>query len=179
MDEAVYVIVMRMKDEASDKIQNTGKVTERTGNQFREFKLTLLAVGSAMTSMGSLLGKIDSPLTKTLSNFLLTAGAIMSTVSAIGYAIPAITKMVAAIQQLNIVSAIQKALSGPAGWIALGAGAAVAGAAVYGISQAGQQPARTPVTVNVPMYLDRQVVGRSSQTFLLENQDRNGTSGVK
>ncbi len=136
MDEAIVTIVAKMRDEASPAMKNLGTQTQSTDMAMRDFRMSLVAVGSALTAVGSLVGKMDNPVAKMASNWLLTAGAIMSTVSAILWMIPNIQKLIAALRSMAIAQAIVKALSGPVGWAQLGIGLGVAAVATAGIMAA-------------------------------------------
>lgn len=132
-NEAAVTIVARMRDEASGKMANLGKQTQQTNVNMTDLRMTLTAVGSAFVGIGSLLGKLDNPLAKTASNFFLIGGAIGSTAGAILNVIPYIGKLITWLRNLAIVQTIVKALSGPAGWVQLGVGLAIAGAATAGV----------------------------------------------
>lgn len=154
-NEAIVTIIARMHDEASPKMQTLGKTTHATATNMREFKMSLIAVGVALTSVGALIGKIDSPMAKMTSNFLLTAGAIISTASAIMWAIPQIKALITTLRGLAIAQAIVKALSGPVGWAQIGIGlgiAAVAGAtiaAMTGAFEGGSRAMQSERTINI------------------------------
>lgn len=131
--EAVINITTRMRDEASAKAKG---FTESLREQRREaygLRMTLVSVGGALSSVGSLLGQLDSPAAKIASRFLLTAGALMSTASAIISLIPIIRSLITWLRSLTIMQSIVQALSGPGGWVTLGAGLGIAAAATAGV----------------------------------------------
>ncbi|MDP2364514.1 MAG: hypothetical protein Q8M94_12195, partial [Ignavibacteria bacterium] len=68
MDEIAATIVMRMRDEASPQMKNLGRNTGETRKQFNDFRMTALVMGSALTSVGALLGRLDNPTAKAAAN---------------------------------------------------------------------------------------------------------------
>lgn len=132
-EEAAVNVVLRMRDEASADLQQVGTTMANTEMQALKMNIALTAMGGALTAVGSLLSQIDSPMAKMAGTFLTTAGAIMMTASAIIVMLPEIRKLVVALRSWAIAQAIVRALSGPAGWVTLGVGLAVAGAATAGI----------------------------------------------
>lgn len=133
MNEAIISIIARMRDEASPEMKNLGKTTQQSAYQVREFKMQLMAVGSALTATGGLLNRIDNPTTKAVSNFLMMAGAVMSSVSAIAYALPQIQKLINSMRAMAATNIMLKALSGPAGWATLAVGLGVGAGATAGM----------------------------------------------
>lgn len=132
-DEVSTVMVLRMRDEASAQMKNFAGTTEQATLASLDFKMTLTAVGGALTAVGALVNQIDNPTAKLAATFLMTGGAMMTTVSAIISMIPYIRTLITSLRALAITQAIVKALSGPVGWAQLGIGLAIAGAATAGI----------------------------------------------
>lgn len=162
-EEAAVDIVVGMRDEASQQMQNLQKNTQDAAvstesmgwelgstseflNEYHvqtnqatiqtlQFNLALTSMGSALTAVGSLMNQVDNEAAKMAANFLTTTGAILSTTSAVMQMIPYIKQMVQWFRNLAITQAIMRSLQGPAGWAILaGAGVAAAGA-VYGINR--------------------------------------------
>ena len=132
-DEVSTVMVLRMRDEASSQMKQFAGTTQEAALASMDFKMTLTAVGGALTAVGALVNQIDNPTAKLAATFLMTGGAIMTTASAILQMIGPIKTLVTWLKTLAITQAIVKALSGPVGWAQLGIGLAVAGAATAGI----------------------------------------------
>lgn len=135
-NEAATTIVLRMRDEASASMQNFGQETTEARLASLEFNSALTAMGGALTAVGSLVGQLGGENAKMAATFITTAGAILTTTSAIIQSIPYIRQMITWIRNLAIAQAVLRALSGPAGWVTLGVGLAVAGAATAGIMAA-------------------------------------------
>jgi len=132
-DEAAVNLIFRARDEASDDIANMGETMAQTEVQSFQLNLALTSMGSAMSAVGSLVNQIENPVAKMGATFLMTAGAMMTTVSAIIQMIPYIRSLITMLRGLAIAQALVAALAGPAGWVKLGVGLAVAGAAAAGI----------------------------------------------
>lgn len=135
-DEASVAIVARMTDEASPEMENLGRTMEQTSLKTLDMRMSMLAMGGAMSAVGGLLRQIDNPTAKAASNFLMIASAVMMSAAAIQQLIPIIQQATAAMRSMAIVKGVLAALSGPAGWAMLGAGAAVGVGATYGIMRA-------------------------------------------
>ena len=130
---AEVVFLFRLEDQASAGMAKTEAavegVTVATKKQERVFsenavtalRLTgsLLIMSGAFLRIGKSLGLFNDQQAETISNILLFTGAAASLISSL----IAISK---ALKGTAIASAIVQAFSGPAGWIALGVGAAVA-----------------------------------------------------
>lgn len=181
-NEAAVTVVMRMRDEASQGMQQFGKTTQQAQIEAIQFNAALTAMGSALTGVGSLIGQIDNSAAKMASTFLVTGGAILSTTSAIIQAIPYIKQLTSSLRNMAIAQALVKALSGPAGWLTLGAGAIIGGGVAYGISRTTQSPRQAGPTVNNyiqgSVVTERQV-GQLSRQSIVQNQSRNATSGIR
>lgn len=181
--EAAVTVVMRMRDEASQGMQTFGKNTQQAQIESIQLNSALTAMGSALTGVGSLLNQLDSPMAKVAATTITTAGAILSTASAITQALPYIKQLTSSLRNLAVAQAIVKALSGPAGWLTLGAGLAVGGAAAYGITRT-MQPAARPTGVTVNNYVQGSVVterqlNNTTRRSIVLNQSRNATSGIR
>ena len=154
-DEAAITTVIRMRDEASAELQNFGQNVQQQEMQALQFNVALIAVGSALSAMGSLLNQIDNPMAKMGAQFMMTAGAVFTTTSAIIQMMPAIRGLIQWLRNLAIAQALVQALSGPKGWITLGAGLAIAGAATAGIYAAtggfNKGGGGTTVNINGPV----------------------------
>lgn len=132
-DEVASTIVLKMRDEASQKMENFGDTTQTVAMESLQLQVALVAVGGALSAVGGLLGQIDSPAAKTAQTFLMFGGAVFSAAAAIGAMLPVIRSLITSLKALAIVKAIVAALSGPVGWATLGIGLGIAGAATAGI----------------------------------------------
>jgi len=144
------LIVGRMRDEISNVAKSTATNVEqatkrmRSGtaalsNEMANMRIGLVAAGSALMIIGSLMNRLDNPMLKVASNFVMIAGGIINTVAAMVYAIPQITKLITTLRSLAIVQTIVMALSGPLGWAALAAAGGVAAAAISAYKTFGPQ----------------------------------------
>ena len=122
MAEAEVAIVARMRDEATPKLKQMGQQVQQTQMSADNLKMTLTATGAAMSAVGALIARMDSPMAKAASNFFIIGGAILTTTSAIMQMLPMLTQLIASLRSLAIVQAVLQAFSGPGGWIALGIG---------------------------------------------------------
>ncbi len=179
LTEAIIAIVAKMRDEASPKMKNLGETTKTTNTNLKDLKLGLVAVGSAFTSVGSLINRIDNPTAKLAADFLLTAGAIASTAGAIITMIPVIKSLITWLRSLALVQTLVKALSGPAGWAQLAIGLGVAGAAFAGTTAlmnsagGGGAGGAQVVNINTPAFMgndsDARKFSRKMQTISRED----------
>lgn len=181
MDEASILIIARMRDEASAEMSGLGTTTRRTQSDMQTFRMTMLTVGSALTSVGALIGRIDSPQAKMASNFFLIAGAVAHTASALTRIIPTITKLTASLRSLALIQSIVSALSGPAGWALLGAGVIAGGIGTAAIMRSSGSSATTNVTnynIGGSIVTEREV-GQLSRREIIKDQGRNSSSGIR
>lgn len=167
-EEAAVNVVLRMRDEASDDLMQMGSTMAQTEIQAFQLNLALTSVGAAMSAVGSLVSQVENPMAKMAGTFLITAGAMMTTLSAIIQMIPYIRSLITWLRKLAIAQALVQALAGPKGWITLGAGLAIAGAATAGIYAATGGFSRggggTTVNINGP------VMGNAQQAKQLARQ---------
>lgn len=131
--EVGVTMALRMRDEASASMQQFGDATQAAQIEALQMNVALTAMGGALSAVGSLIGQLDSPMAKMASTFLLTAGAMLTTTSAIIMMVPEIRKLITWLRNLAIAQVLVRALAGPAGWVTLGVGLAIAGAATAGI----------------------------------------------
>mgnify|MGYP001563718219 CR=1 FL=1 len=138
---AEVVFLFRLEDQASagmakteNAIEGVTTATKKQSGVFTENAVTalrltgsLLIMSGAFLRIGKSLGLFNDKQAETISNILLFTGAAASLISSL----VAISK---ALKGTAIASAIVQAFSGPAGWVALGVGAAIAAAAVATIS---------------------------------------------
>ena len=134
---AEIVFLLTLEDQATAGMEKTaetiGKVTTATKKQQSAFsanavtalRLTgaLLTMSGAALRIGKSFGIFNDKQAQTISNILLFTGSAATLISSL----ISISK---ALKGAAIASAIMQAFSGPAGWVALGVGAAVAAAAV-------------------------------------------------
>jgi hypothetical protein len=192
-NEAAVTLIMRMRDEASPEMKKFAGTTQTAALESFRFNLALSAIGGALTSLGALVGKADSPAAKLASTFLITGGAIFQTTAAIIHMIPYIQQMITWLRSLAVAQALVKALQGPIGLIGVGAAIGAAGAVAVVASQ-GSRSAGTsrPMTTSTrsssgsskvvienKTILDGRQIGLSTRREIILDGDRNGTSGVK
>ena len=211
MNEAAVTLVMRMRDEASAGLANFGQTASQstvatstmktslnsaTGEMDKfgktaesarlpasRFRYETIALGAAMSSVGGLIGKINSPAAKMVGNFLQISGAILLTVSSIAHVLPYLSSLVNSLRNVAIMQSIVKALSGPAGWLTLGAGLVAGVGAGYAISSATSKPSSSGTVIN--NYVQGSVVtegqiSNMNRRQIVLNQSRNaGKSGIK
>ena len=148
-DEAAVNIVLKMRDEATPQMQKFGQTMQTTTTQSLEMSVGLVAIGGAMTALGSLLNQIDNPMAKTAANFLTIAGGVLQTVVAIKLALPLIAQLTTALLAQAAVRSFLAALSGIGIARVIGA-VAITGVAVAGIAAATgafSQPSRQVIEV--------------------------------
>lgn len=183
MADASVVLTMRMKDEASEGIKNFGRTAESARIPATRFRYEMIAMGAALSSIGALISRIDSPATKMIANFLQITGAVMLTISSIAQMLPYLSSLVASLRNVAIMQSIVKALSGPAGWITLGLGLTAGAGAGYAINAATSRT--TPSGVVVNNYVQGSVVterqiAETTRRQIVESQSRNaGRSGIE
>lgn len=132
MTEAGITAVVRMRDEASDKMERFGKTIQRTGGSIMDFRMAMVAIGGLVSHFAAVLARLDSPVAKTASDFLRTSGYIMMTAGSILYLIPVVQKLIATLRSMAMIQAVLAALSGPKGWASLALAAAVGAGAYFG-----------------------------------------------
>jgi len=178
-DEAVVTMVARMRDEgASAGLRSMGNTVASETMRLNDFRMTLVATGSALTAIGSLANRSNNEFLKQASTWLMVAGAMSTTTGAILHMIPMVTRLTASLRQMAVVQAILKALSGPAGWVTLGVGAAVGVGAVAAINASNRSDrAGGVVNINVQgsVITERELVGKVKQGLVLNGQRNNGT----
>lgn len=180
MQEAAVTIVARMRDEASGQMQQFGKTLETSALKAQDLRMTLMATGSALVAIGSLMNKIESPAAKMASNFFLVGGAILSSASAIMQAIPRIISLINTLRSLAVVQSIVAALSGPLGWAKL-AGAVAVGVGAYAATTAamGGYSSSTKQVIEVRTdspYLDDIALDKVARK-ITESQRRDAAKG--
>jgi hypothetical protein len=210
-NEAVITMVAKYRDEAAAGLtslgQNISNVTSKTvqagagaksaGGDFNglganiekarepatRFRYETIALGAALSSVGSLINHIDSPATKMISNFMEIAGSTILTVSSIAHLLPYLNSLVGSLKNVALWQTIVKALSGPAGWLMLGGGIIAGVAAGYGISQATSSSNGAGVIVNNYIAGDLTTEERlmeKTRKSIINVQGRNGNiSGIK
>ena len=149
-DEAATTIVLKMRDEASQKMNNFGDTTQAVTLESLQLQVALTAVGGALSALGGILGMIDNPAAKAAQTFLMFGGALFSTAAAIGTVIPVIKSLVGSLKSLAIIQTIVKAMQGPVGWAQIGIGLGIAGVATAGIiamSNRGNQTQNMNITM--------------------------------
>ena len=180
--EAGVTVVLRMRDEASSKMETFGQTTQQTQIKAIQMNAALTAMGSAFTAVGALLGQLDNPMAKVASKFLITGGAILTTTSAVIQMLPYIRQLITHIRTLAIAQGILQALSGPAGWIGLGiaAGAGVGIAVATRGGGGGGGVSTTVVNNNIQgSVITERELGEISRREIIKGQERNNTSGVR
>jgi hypothetical protein len=186
MNEASLAVVVNMRDNASTGMQNFGKTMKTASAETMNFRLAIIAVGGVMSHMSSLLNQLDDPTAKTASNFLRMASYVTMTAGSIMYMIPQITALIKWIRQLSVAQAVLNALSGPKGWVSLGAAAVVGTGAGFAIGSmtSGHRESTVSRTTIVNNNIQGSVIterelGDISRREIIKNQERNSSSGIK
>lgn len=172
-----------MRDEISDKMNSLSNNTKTAEVNMMQFKMGLTVVGGALTSVGALINRVDSPLAKSVSTWLMTAGAIFSTTAAIVHMIPMISTLISSLKSLAIMQTIVKALSGPTGWLTLAGGVAIGATAAYGISTMTSSSKPSGVTINNyvagSVVTERQISDMTRRQIVITQGQNAGKSGIK
>jgi len=179
-DEVSTVMVLRMRDEASAQMKQFAGTTQEAALASLDFKMTLTAVGGALTAVGALVNQIDNPTAKLAATFLMTGGAIMTTASAILQMIGPVKQLITWLRTLAVTQAIVKALSGPVGWAQIGIGLAVAGAATAGIMAMTGGFGGGTTNVNIqggPLVMENDAQMRKFAAIISESQRREQKAG--
>lgn len=185
-DEAAITIVMRMRDEASQKMADFGAKTQELETQLTEAGTIMGVAGAAMvamtvmaakaadengelaaafaevkeeagefmkqvgegvlpillvlldvlTSVLKIMNMIPAPVLKIAGAIGFMGGSALLAIGALLMFIVTMGKLVRAYKEIIKLQIVQKALTmGPLGWAAIAGGLAVAGAAIYGVSQ--------------------------------------------
>jgi len=162
-------------------MKNFAGTTQEAALASLDFKMTLTAVGGALTAVGALVNQIDNPTAKLAATFLMTGGAIMTTASAILQMIGPVKQLISWLRTLAVTQAIVKALSGPVGWAQIGIGLAVAGAATAGImAMTGGFSGGGTTNVNIqggPLIMSNDSDMRKFSAAISEAQRREGKVG--
>lgn len=135
---------MTMTDEAAKKIEDANNAVNRMNGALKGFAMQ--AAGTAAPAIESLaksiekaatwMSKLNPETVSTTIKIVAWAAAFGVAVKVIGLVTKAIGATVAAIKAMTQAQVISMAFAGPAGWAKIAAGAAVAAAAVYGVSAA-------------------------------------------
>jgi hypothetical protein len=166
-----------------DSIDEFGNRADHARLPASRFRYETIALGTALSSVGGLIGKIDSPAAKMISNFLQIAGTVMITVSSIAHLLPYLSSLTTSLRNVAIMQGVVKALSGPAGWLTLGAGLAVGAGTAYGISAMTSKPTSSGVTIN--NYVQGSVVTQNQISEMTRRQiiqkagQNAGSSGIQ
>jgi hypothetical protein len=211
-NEAAVVIIAKWKDEASAGLASLGNTANETAvktaavgsglktaatnvKQFGDrtdqarlpasrFRYETIALGAALNAVGNLIGRIDSPAAKMISNFLDITGTVMLTVSSITHLLPYLSSLANSLREVAIVQTVLKALSGPAGWISLGIGAVVGGAAAYGIATVTSSNNKgSNLTVNNyiagSVRTDKEIADITRREIIKSQNRNSGISGIQ
>jgi len=213
MNETNMTVLLQMRDQASPQIQAFGQTTKQTMADIRrqnqatidnmqgvgaqivankeayaELSAGVRYMGTTFLALGVAMQSSNNEMIKSMGNTVMMAGAIMTVVGSAAGFVDAIGKMVKALRALQIQRMLTQAFSGPAGWITLGAGAAVAGGVLYATSrQEGSAPARPTgtnnnitvnQTVNGSVVTERQLT-TNVQEGLLRKQQQSYSTGIR
>ncbi len=177
--EAATTIVLRMRDEATPKMERFGQTLNTTSMQGLQLTQTMTAMGSALVAIGSLMNQIDNPTAKMAANFFLISGAILSTISAIATALPSIIALIQTLRGLVIVQSILAALSGVGLPVILGALAVggVVAATVAGLTSGATQSPRQVIEIRTDSpFLDDAALDRVARR-ITESQRKDISRG--
>lgn len=216
MNETNMAVVLQMRDQASPQVRAFGQTTTATmadirrqsqmtvdnmqgmGAQvvankeaFAELSSGVRYMGTTFLALGVAMQAANNESIKQIGNFVMMAGAVMTVVGSAAGFIDAIGKMVKALRMLRIQQILTQAFAGPAGWITLGVGVAVAGGTIAAVSamESRNSAKMTPgaaagpsITVNQniqgSVVTERQLTDSVQKGLLLKGQ-RNSTTGVR
>ncbi len=171
-------ILVSMQDQATPQMANLGKVLTQNRAAFRELAMGVSMLGISFMSMGVALKQVNNPLVQTIGSTLTMAGAVMTAIGTTVQFISAISRTVDALKKLAVAEAVVKAFQGPAGWVTLGIGTAVAVGAVAGIKAMTKTE---NITINNhiqgSVVTDKQIAETVRKQVVL-TQQRNATSGI-
>lgn len=100
VNEAVVVLTMRARDEASPQINNVGASAANMGTAFRQALPSLASFGSSMTSLLIITGALNNSTGRWITTTLAVASATAS-------AIPAMTATVKILRSLTLATKAQ------------------------------------------------------------------------
>ena len=181
MNEASLAIILTAQDQATPQLKNFSTTLTSNKAAIRELAMGVSYLGMTFLGLGIALEKSNNAFGQSVGQMLIMVGSIMSAIGAAAQFVSAVAKMVNALKILNIQQIITQALMGPAGWITLGVGAAVATAAVAGTVAYSRAETKSEqkVTIENKIYLDsKQIAGPVRKQFVL-NQQQNATSGIR
>jgi hypothetical protein len=183
MNEATLGILLTMEDQATPKMKSFGATLSTNRMAIRELAMGVTYLGATLLGLGIALEKSNSPLAQSVGHMFMMVGGIAAAVGSSIQFISAIAKMVDALKKLQIMQMITQALAGPAGWVTLGVGVAVAGAVVgatmYERSQKGASQTNVHVTVQGSVIKEKDLAESVRRQVVLTQQRNYNTSGVK
>ncbi len=184
-DEKKIGIILTMDDQASPKMRGFGTTLSANRMAIRELAMGVTYLGTTFLGLGIALEKSQNPLAQSAGQMFAMVGGIMAAVGSAAHFVYAIGTMVKALKSLQIAQMLTQAFAGPTGWISLGVGAAVAGAAVAGVtmyersqSRVATQVNNVHVTVQGSVTTERNLVN-AIQKGLVIKQQQNNTSGIR
>lgn len=189
-NEAAVAVVVRMRDEASPKMQQFGQNMNKASQSMQqtqvaalEMKVAVLAAAQVFSQLSSLLGQIDNPAAKAASRFLNIANYIILTGVAIQTFLPMIKSLIIQLRSLAVAKALVSAFSGPVGWIGLGVGAAaVGGVTALALSNRGREGGGQHITVTNNIggsVIAEREIGEITRREIVKVRQRNGSSGIE
>jgi hypothetical protein len=140
---AQKVILKELAVEFGGAAEAMAKPSEQLKNRIQDLAVqvgaalrpALTAVTSAISAVVSWMENLTSGQRAAISSVLTWTAGIAAAVLIVPKLISAISAVITVIKALTTAQIVQQALSGPAGWAALAAGAAVAAGAVYGLNK--------------------------------------------
>ena len=132
--EAATTIVLRMRDEATPKMQQFSGTMQQAQIQSLQLGVALTAMGGALTAIGSLLNQIDNPTAKMAATFLTISGAVLATAAAIGASIGPIRSLIKILREWAALQTFIVALTGPLGLATIAAAVGVTAGVFVGLN---------------------------------------------
>ncbi len=186
------MVVIDADDKLTPKMHQVEKTVKSTAREAASSRAALRTMAYGLSSLGSMavglgiaLSRSNNETTKSIGNTILLAGTFLSGVAAAFQMISAIQRMTKAWKDLTTAQIIAKAFSGPAGWITLGAGVAIAGATIAASrvsSESSTAPAKGTVVNNINiggnLVTERQMYENARQ-YSINKAGQNNTSGIK
>lgn len=180
--EAQLGILISATDTATPQLRGLRNVLTDNKMAIRELAMGTTMLGASFMAMGVALKGSKNELAQNVGQTLMMVGSIMTAVGSTVQFISAIAKTVDALKKLAAAEAIVKAFQGPAGWVALGVGVAVAAGAVAGINAMSKADKKSGVNItnNIQgsVVTDKQLSDTIRKQIVL-TQQRNATSGIK
>lgn len=182
MDTAEVAVMVGMQEDVSAKMPRVRGELASAGSAMRQLGSGVAHMGSMFLGMSIAMERSSNASVRSTGSVLAMVGGLAMAAGSAAQFITAASKIAKSLQQINIQLIIQKALSGPGGWLLLAGAGAAAGGAMYAMNQKGGGGESHPQQVNVrtTVVLDKRVVGETVRSEIISAQKRNAnSSGVR